>query len=112
MAGSLAAIGVIVAIFVVAREQSVVAREQREEGVAGQQVEAADTTKIATEVATPAPLPILDGLQTLPGGGAAALKVAQLMEVRVARDEPRPTQRAVVAISSSDQRARCDFRIR
>ena len=50
------------------------------------------------------PLAILDGLLTLPGGGATALEVAQLMEVRVVRDELHPAQRAVIAISSSDQR--------
>ena len=48
MAGGLAAIGVIAAIFVSAREQK--------EEVADQQAEAADTSKIATEVATQAPL--------------------------------------------------------
>ena len=71
MAGGLAAIGAIAAIFVSAREQK--------EEVADQQAEGADTSKLVTEVATQAPLAILGGLLTLPGGGAAALKVAQLM---------------------------------
>jgi hypothetical protein len=71
MAGGLAAIGAIAAIFVSVREH--------EEEVADQQAEAADTSKIATEVATQAPLAILGGLLTLPGGGATALKVAQLL---------------------------------
>jgi hypothetical protein len=71
MAGGLAAIGAIAAIFVSAREQK--------EEVADQQAEAADTSKIATEVASKAPLAVLGGLLTLPGGGATALKVAQLL---------------------------------
>ena len=71
MAGGLAAIGAIAAIFVSAREQK--------EEVADQQAEAADTSKIATEVATQAPLALLGGLLTLPGGGATALKMAQLL---------------------------------
>jgi hypothetical protein len=54
------------------------AREQKEE-VADQQAEAADTSKIATEAATQAPLAILGGLLTLPSGGATALKMAQLL---------------------------------
>lgn len=71
MAAGLAAIGVLAAIFVSAREQ--------EEEVADQQAEAADTSKIATEVASQAPLALLGGLLTLPGGGATALKMAQLL---------------------------------
>ena len=67
MAGGLAAIGVITAIFVSAREQE------------EEQAEATDTSKLVTEVATQAPLAILGSLLTLPGGGAAVLKVAQLM---------------------------------
>lgn len=71
MAAGLAAIGVLAAIFVSAREQ--------EEEVADQQAEAADTSKIATEVASQAPLALLGGLLTLPGGGATALKMAKLL---------------------------------
>ena len=71
MAGGLAAIGALAAIFVSIREH--------EEEVADQQAEAADTSKIATEVATQAPLAILGGLLTLPGGSATALKAAQLL---------------------------------
>jgi hypothetical protein len=71
MAAGLAAIGVIAAIFVSAREQ--------EEEVVDHQAEAADTSKIATEVASQAPLALLGGLLTLPGGGATALKAAQLL---------------------------------
>jgi hypothetical protein len=46
---------------------------------ADQQAQAADTSNIATEVATQAPLAILGGLLTLPGDSATALKVAQLL---------------------------------
>ena len=62
VAGGLAAIGVIAAIFVSAREH--------EEGVADQQAETTDTSKVATEVAAQAPLVILGGLLSLPGGAS------------------------------------------
>jgi hypothetical protein len=42
--------------------------------------EAADTSNIATEVATQAPLAILGGLLTLPDGGATALEVASFWD--------------------------------
>ena len=71
MAAGLAAIGVIAAIFVSAREQK--------EEVADQQAEAVDTSNVATEVATLAPLALLGGLLTLPGGATTAFKVAQLL---------------------------------
>jgi hypothetical protein len=71
MAGGLAAIGVIAAIFVSARE--------KEEEVADLQAEATDTSKVVTDVATQAPLAILGGLLTLPGGATNALKAAQLL---------------------------------
>ena len=71
MAAGLTGIGVIAAIFVSAREQ--------EEEVADQKAEAADTSKIATEVATQAPLAVLGGLLTLPGGATTAFKVAQVL---------------------------------
>ena len=70
MAAGLAAIGAIAAIFVSAREEK--------EEVADQQAEATDTSKLATEVGTQAPLADLGGLLTLPGGAATGLKVAQL----------------------------------
>ena len=53
MAGGLAGIGAIAAIFVSAREQ--------EEEVADQRAEATDTSNIATQVATQAPLAVLGG---------------------------------------------------
>ena len=71
MAAGLAAIGVIAAIFVSAREQK--------EEVADQQAEAVDTSNVATQVASQAPLAVLGGLLTLPGGATTALKVAQLL---------------------------------
>ena len=71
MAAGLAAIGVTAAIFVSAREQK--------EEVADQEAEAADTSNVATQVATQAPLAVLGGLLTLPGGATTASKVAQLL---------------------------------
>ena len=71
MAAGLAAIGVTAAIFVSAREQK--------EEVADQEAEAADTSNVATQVATQAPLAVLGGLLTLPGGATTAFKVAQLL---------------------------------
>ena len=47
--------------------------------MADQKAEAADTSKIATEVATQAPLAVLGGLLTLPGGATTAFKVAQVL---------------------------------
>jgi len=71
MAGGLAAIGAIAAIFVSAREQK--------EEVADQKAEATDTSNVATQVATQAPLAVLGSLLTLPGGATTAFKVAQLL---------------------------------
>ena len=71
MAGGLAAIGAIAAIFVSAREQK--------EEVADQKAEATDTSNVATQVATQAPLAVLGGLLTLPGGATTAFKVAQVL---------------------------------
>ncbi len=51
MAGGLAAMGVIAAIFVSAREQKV--------EVADQQAETTDTSNVTTQVATQAPLTVL-----------------------------------------------------
>ena len=70
MAGGLAAIGVIAAIFVSVREQK--------EEVADQQAEATDTSNVATQVATQAPLAVLS-LLTLPGGATTAVKVAHIL---------------------------------
>ena len=71
MAGGLAVIGAIAAIFVSAREQN--------EEVADQRAEAVDTSNVATEVATQAPLAVLGSLLTLPGGATTAFKVAHLL---------------------------------
>jgi hypothetical protein len=71
MAGGLAAIGAIAAIFVSAREQN--------EELADQQAEAVDTSNVATEVASQAPLAVLGSLMTLPGGATTAFKVAHLL---------------------------------
>jgi hypothetical protein len=71
MAGGLAASGAVAAILVSAREQK--------EEVADQKAEATDTSNVATQVATQAPLAVLGGLLTLPGGATTAFKVAQLL---------------------------------
>jgi hypothetical protein len=71
MAGGLAAVGVIAAIFVSAWEQK--------EEVADQEAESTDTSNVATQVATQAPLAVLGGLLTLPGGATTTFKLAQLL---------------------------------
>ena len=71
MAAGLTGIGVFAAIFVSVREQK--------DDVADQQAEATDTSKVATQVAAQAPLAVLGGLLTLPGGAATAFKLAQLL---------------------------------
>lgn len=71
MAGGLAAIGVIAALAVSFKEQ--------EEEVADQVAEEADTSSVASEVATQAPLALLGALFTMPGGAASALKVVQVL---------------------------------
>jgi hypothetical protein len=71
MAGGLAASGAVAAILGSAREQK--------EEVADQKAEATDTANVATQVATQAPLAVLGGLLTLPGGATTAFKVAQLL---------------------------------
>ena len=47
--------------------------------MADQQAEAIDTSNIATQVATQAPLAVLGSLLKLPGGATTAFKVAQLL---------------------------------
>jgi hypothetical protein len=71
MAGSLAAIGATVAIFVSVRDMNRRHRTNKPKQPTH------PTSQL--EVATQAPLAILGGLPTLPGGGATALKVAQLL---------------------------------
>ena len=71
MAGGLAAIGAMAAIFVSAREQN--------EEMADQQAEAVDTSNVATQVATQTPLAILGSLLTFPGGATTTFKVAHLL---------------------------------
>jgi hypothetical protein len=73
MAGGLAAIGVIAAIAVAAREH--------EEEVAEEKAEQTDTTAVLSDAATQAmaqaPLALLGTLLSIPGGTAAATKVAR-----------------------------------
>lgn len=69
MAGGLAAVGLIAAFFV--REK------ENQEEVADEKAEARDTASVATEVAAQAPLALLGGLFTLPGGPGTALKIAK-----------------------------------
>jgi hypothetical protein len=71
MAGGLAAIGATVAIFVSVRDM------KRRHRTNKPKQPTHPTSQL--EVATQAPLAILGGLPTLPGGGATALKVAQLL---------------------------------
>jgi len=71
MAGGLALIGIVAAIVVSAKEES--------EEIEDEKAEEADTSKLASEVAAQAPLALLGGLLTLPGGGTTALKVAGLL---------------------------------
>ena len=71
MAGGLAAIGVIAAL--------VVSFKEHEEEVADEAAEEADTSNVATEVASQAPLALLGALFTMPGGASSALKVAQIL---------------------------------
>ena len=60
MAGGLAAVGLVAALAVRVKEH--------EEEVADEKAEAKDTAEVATEVAAQAPLALLGGLFTLPGG--------------------------------------------
>jgi hypothetical protein len=71
MAGGLAAIGVIAALAVSFKEH--------EEEIAEEKAEEADTSAVAAEVASQAPLALLGALFTTPGGSATALKVAQVL---------------------------------
>jgi hypothetical protein len=71
MAAGLAAIGVIAALAVSFKEH--------EEEVADQVAEEADTSGVASEVATQAPLALLGALFTMPGGATSALKVVQVL---------------------------------
>jgi hypothetical protein len=71
MAGGLAAIGIVASL--------VVSVKEHEEEVAEQQAEQTDTSEMAAEVAKQAPLAMLGALFAMPGGGTAALKVAQLL---------------------------------
>ena len=70
MAEGLAVVGLISA--------AAVSFKKHEEEAADQVAEEADTSSVATEVATQAPLALLGALFTVPGGATSALKVAQL----------------------------------
>jgi hypothetical protein len=71
MAGGLAVIGVVASLAVSVKEHG--------EEVADQQAEQADTSEMAAEVAKQAPLAMLGALFAMPGGGTAALKLAQVL---------------------------------
>jgi hypothetical protein len=71
MAGGLAAVGVVAAMFVSAREQ--------EEEIADAKAEKEDTSTVAAEVAVQAPLAVLGALFSLPGGAGTALTVAKML---------------------------------
>jgi hypothetical protein len=75
MAGGLAAIGVIAAFAVSVKEH--------EDEIAEQQAEEADTQEVLSDATAQAvmqaPLALLGGLFSLPGGGTTALKVAGIL---------------------------------
>ena len=71
MAGGLAAVGLIAAL--------VVREKEHEEEVADEKAEVKDTANVATEVAAQAPLALLGGLFTLPGGPGTVLKIARVL---------------------------------
>ena len=71
MAAGLALLGLIAALVVRVKEH--------EEEVAEVKAEAADTSNVAGEVAAQAPLALLGGLFTLPGGPGMVLKVAKVL---------------------------------
>ena len=71
MAGGLAAVGLIAALFVRVKEL--------EEEVADEKAEAEDTAEVATEIAAQAPVALLGGLFALPGGPGTVLKVAKVL---------------------------------
>jgi hypothetical protein len=71
MAGGLAAVGLVAALAVRVKEH--------EEEVADVKAEAADTSLVATEVAKEAPLALLGGLLTTPGGLGMVVKVAKML---------------------------------
>lgn len=71
MAGGLAAIGLVATLFVSVKEQ--------EEEVADETAEANDTSNVASEMAAQAPLALVGGLLSLPGGPSTLLKVAKVL---------------------------------
>ena len=93
MAVGLAAIGVIAAIFVSVREQK--------EEVADQQAEATDTSNVATQVATQAPLAVLGGLLTLPSGATTASKVGPALGTQLPTRPTCGSDRPIVLADTS-----------
>jgi hypothetical protein len=71
MAGGLAVAGLVATLFVSVKEN--------EEEVADEKAEAADNSSVASEVAAQAPLALVGGLLTLPGGPTTMLKVAKVL---------------------------------
>ena len=71
MAGGLTGVGLIAALAVRVKEQ--------EEEVAEVKAEAEDTSQVASDVAAQAPLALLGGLFTLPGGPGTVLKLAKVL---------------------------------
>jgi hypothetical protein len=71
MAAALALVGVLASVLVSVKEH--------EEEVADEIAEQQDTSRVASEVAAQAPLAIIGGLLTLPGGADTTWRVARLL---------------------------------
>jgi uncharacterized membrane protein len=77
MAGGLAAIGVVAMMVVSHNEHEEEKTDERAAAIDTSRV-ASEARRVASEVAAHAPLAMLGGLLTLPGGASTALKAAQV----------------------------------